>query len=108
MSSSPSPQLVLVYNTLASVGVGSLPGSLHFRLVFVYTEAWLCSELESTLHNCAGTQLRSMLCIFVCNHSVVSPFSLSNRLYQTTNVIFLWCPCAVFAEKFLNLKTCMD
>lgn len=30
MSSSPSPQLVLVYNTLASVGVGSLPGSLHF------------------------------------------------------------------------------
>lgn len=61
MSSSPSPQLVLVYNSLASVGVGSLLGSLHFHLVFVYSEAWLCSELESTLSNCAGTQMRCML-----------------------------------------------
>lgn len=61
MSSSLSPQLVLVYNSLASVGVGSLPGSLHFRLVFVYTEAWLWSELESTLNHCAGTQMWCML-----------------------------------------------
>lgn len=61
MSSPPSPQLVLVYNSLASVGVGSLLGSLHFHLVFVYTEAWLWSELESTLNNCAGTQMRWML-----------------------------------------------
>lgn len=56
MSSPLSPQLVLVYNSLASVGVGSLFGSLHFHLVFVYTEAWLRSELESTLNNGAGTQ----------------------------------------------------
>lgn len=61
MSSSPSPQLVLACNSLASVGVGSLLGSLHFHLVFVYTEAWLCSELESTLNNCVGTQMRCML-----------------------------------------------
>lgn len=61
MSSPPSPQLVLVYSSLASVGVGSLLGSLHFHLVFVYTEAWLCSELESTLNNSAGTQMRCML-----------------------------------------------
>lgn len=97
MSSSLSPQLVLVYNSLASVGVGSLPGSLHFRLVFVYTEAWLWSELESTLSITALALVCGVR--FLCNHSVVSPFSLSDRLYQTTNVIFFYGVLVLYLQR---------